>query len=522
MSDKDTSFDNGRVNCTMTDPSFRFLRRSDGKYQLITTTALDREKRDSYNLRVICQDRGSPPLSSVRDIPIAVIDDNDNTPVFDKPRYETTIFERNYEGVTVLRVNATDLDIGRNREVTYSVPEHVTAFQIDHQSGVIRAMTSLDREKAARLTFDVYAIDGGVNPRTATAEVTIIVQDVNDEKPQFLLPVYLFVVAENSKPDRVLGNVSAIDEDTDPNNLITYSLVLTGSSIGLFRIHPTSGLISLARSPDREIASVHYFTAVARDSGSPPLSGTTSVAVTISDVNDNAPVFQFPSGLNSSLVIPNNYSPGYVVRRIEAMDADLGENGKVRYAISGGNDHDYFSVDAEYGALIINVDLSHVVYETITLELIAKDNGQPSLSTSAVLVVIINKSLATTTTASQTGGRAYALLAGHNLTVMLVLVALTVFVLLLLVITILCLKRNDRRRKAFRYNCRVETIKALTSTNSSGSMARDAVCVESLQGHSGQCTDGACDRLLIDGRCAGDYCDDRFIKVRRMSVDKFT
>jgi protocadherin delta 1 len=526
VNDRDTSGDNGKVNCTMNDPYFRFSRRSDGKYQLLTTVTLDRERRDSYNLRVICQDRGSPPLSSVRDISIAVLDDNDNGPVFERSRYEATMIERNYEEAFVIKVNATDLDIGRNGEIAYRLSDKAAPyFQIDQQTGVIKAVTSLDRERTPRLTFEVFASDGGATPRRNTSvEVTVTVLDVNDEKPQFALPGYYFTVVENSKAGKIIGNVSATDGDSEPNALITYSLSLTGSAIGMFFIDPTTGVISLTRAPDREMTARHYFTVLARDSGSPSLTGSASVTVSVGDVNDNAPIFRFPSGLNSSLVIPNDHPPGYVFSKVDAFDVDDGENGRLTYVISGGSDErNYFSIDSQYGAVMVNMDLSHVAYETITLEIVAKDNGQPQLSTTAVLVVIVNRSLAALTTARNRGVSGM-LLAGHNLTVMLALVALTILVIVLLVTTVACLKCNDKRRKAARYNCRMETIRALTGSGSSTSIKRGAdgvgvVVMEAGAGgmmrHHGvtSSSDGVCDRLLKQDHQYGG-CDDGFDKIR--------
>lgn len=526
MNDRDTSSDSFKINCTMTNPNFRFTRRSNNsnKYQLLTAVTFDREVNDEYDLQIVCQDRGNPPLSTTQHVSILILDDNDNSPAFDKQRYDTTIIERNYEHAFVIKVNATDPDLDANGDVTYWLSDHAAVyFSIDSKSGIIRAVTSLDRERTPRLTFEVFASDSSVTSRhTSSAEVEITVLDVNDEQPQFVQPNgYLFTVPENSKAGRIVGNVSATDGDSDVNAMITYSLALTGSAVGLFVINPTTGVISLSRSPDREVAARHQFTVLARDSGNPSLTGTTFVSVSVSDANDNAPIFRFPSGLNSSLVISNDLHPGYVIGRVNAYDVDEGENAKLSYAILSGNDRDYFSIDPQYGALITNIDLRHIVYTTVTLEIVAKDNGQPSLSTVGILVVTINGSLAVMATARAGGGERRGgltmLLAGQNAMVMLVLITLTVLVACILITVVACLKCSDRRLKSARYNCHMETVRTLSSNISTPTcLRRDAVVIATVKdGHS-----EACDRLLMQEHrhpCSSS-CHDDCLQVEGIRV----
>lgn len=96
------------------------------------------------------------------------------------------------------QVTATDWDAGDNGRVHYSVPGSVASiFHVD-QRGVVSAHESIDRERYDAFRFPVLAVDEAATLRqTGSALVIITIDDVNDERPMFLQPTYLFTVEEN-------------------------------------------------------------------------------------------------------------------------------------------------------------------------------------------------------------------------------------------------------------------------------------------------------------------------------------
>jgi len=163
VSDRDSG-SAGQVDCVVSDGHFRLKSThfrlkpmssgDDGdEYQLVTAAALDRESRASYDVGIVCRDRGPEPRERRERLKVGVADVNDNAPHFRYPAYRTELIENNYVGAVVLRVNASDDDDGDNAAVRYSLRD-ADGFEIDPDSGVIKATKSFDREAAARHRFD--------------------------------------------------------------------------------------------------------------------------------------------------------------------------------------------------------------------------------------------------------------------------------------------------------------------------------------------------------------------------------
>lgn len=410
-----------------------------------------------------------------------VLDDNDNTPTFDRKRYEASVFENSYQDAFVLKVNATDADVGPNGAISYRLSDSAAGmFRIEESTGIIRAVTSLDRESVHQAVFHVYAIDSGDVRRTGTADVIVTIQDTNDERPAFTSASYTFTVSESARIGTIVGNVSASDADGSPYNVVSYLALLTGSASGIFHIDSASGVITLHHQLDRERQERHTFAVVARDSGIPPLSGTASVTVIVSDVNDNAPKFTFPSPHNHTVSVSNDVRPGRPIAEVTSYDADADRNAEVSYKILSGGGN-YFIIDPVRGIVIANEDLGHIEQETFVLEIEASNppglgfasNVNPQ-SSSALLVINVNRSL------SHAVGQGYGSALGldyiaslfdmseEHLVAIATVVLLTVIVVVTLAIAIICIVRGqDRRRKQRRYNCRTtEAMRAATMTSS--------------------------------------------------------
>ena len=188
------------------------LEGGDGKFALTTKDSiiyliyvdqvLDREERDSYDLRVMATDSGTPPLRAESSFTIQVTDVNDNPPLFDQQAYRQTIPEVVYPGSFVLQVTARDKDQGPNGDVRYSLLKgknsHSDWFSIDPVTGIITTATALDFESEPAPSVTVVATDSGRPPLSSTAKVDIVLQDVNDNTPVFSSSSYNASIKENT------------------------------------------------------------------------------------------------------------------------------------------------------------------------------------------------------------------------------------------------------------------------------------------------------------------------------------
>ena len=389
VTDRDST--NDIINCNMTANGslFNLVWRSPAKYYIVTTDVLDRELGGFYDLVVQCLDAGMEPLQSNKLLRVTITDENDNTPRFNKSIYTAHVIENNFEDSVVLEVTANDDDIGNNAALHYFLlPPSSDLFRIDDKLGVLIARSRFDREIKEQLQFPVYVKDNGTPSRTASATVMITIIDVNDEKPHFLPPSYHFIIAEDCTIGHIVGQVYAVDNDAGANGLVTYLLSLTGDSDKTFSIDVHSGDITLLKTLDRELRSIYTFVVLARDGGMPSQTATAQVTVVVSDVNDHAPVFRFPTDESHVISVYKSLRTGAAIAQIVATDDDDDLNGNVVFSIISGNGKGLFHLQQTTGTLTAadNIKLTNKV-EDILLTLQASDQGTKSLTTQAQLVI---------------------------------------------------------------------------------------------------------------------------------------
>ena len=184
--------------------------------EISLTGTLDFEKTREYRLLVVATDQGSSPLSANMTLTVRVKDVNDNSPEFTRTVYEMRVPENVVLGFKVGTVLATDADSDNNKRVSYSLrgadndAAAGNTFGIGSVDGVIWTRDALDRELRDSYQLVVEAADhGSPKPRTATARVRILVEDVNDNWPEFSRSEYRFSVQENLEHDTFVGKVTA-------------------------------------------------------------------------------------------------------------------------------------------------------------------------------------------------------------------------------------------------------------------------------------------------------------------------
>jgi len=342
------SRNNGRVSYAVTSGN------EDGAFSLDAATGilavtrpLDRESQNEYVLNVSATDHGSPAKSSWQLIHIQVEDVNDNPPHFMQSLYEASVPENSPPGTFVVKVSATDKDVGTNGNLTYLIPDGIAdgKFAVDPHTGSVVTLAPLDREKKANYVVSVYVRDGSFPAQYDTTTIVIQVLDVNDHSPEFGESCYPLYVPENSDLS-VIHTVVATDADSGANGDVTYSI--TGGNVGnKFSIDLHTGQLS-SRLLDREVKDRYFLIIAAQDRGTPsPRQGFCNITVTVDDENDNDPRFT-QSRYTASLA--EDVLPDTVVLTVQATDLDRGSNAKITYSLSNETQW-LFKIDNETGVL---------------------------------------------------------------------------------------------------------------------------------------------------------------------------
>uniref|UniRef100_A0A8C9NCX9 Cadherin domain-containing protein n=1 Tax=Serinus canaria TaxID=9135 RepID=A0A8C9NCX9_SERCA len=355
---------------------------------LTTASPLDREITRSVILTVFAEDQAinltDRHLDSLA-VKIVILDINDNSPSFVSLPL-SYVMEDVEVGFLVHHVVAKDPDEGRNGQVTYHIlsGNENKAFVLDKITGLLTTAQFLDREVQECYSLTVMALDDGSPALSATQVLTIIVLDVNDETPRFLKQLYETAVHENRDPGEFVVRVEAVDRDAGLNSLLQYE-ILPGAGYEKFKMNSDSGELVTAASLDRETQEVFSIKVLVRDSGTPSLSSTVTVICTVLDENDHSPTFLLPP---SEIFIPENQQLS-VVYIIRAVDMDAGNNGALRYKITGGNVGEYFTLNNTSGKLLVTRSLDREDISNFTLVIECHDLGSPSRSSTAQLYLTV-------------------------------------------------------------------------------------------------------------------------------------
>ncbi|XP_078140221.1 protocadherin Fat 3a isoform X1 [Centroberyx gerrardi] len=352
-----------------------------GEWKMYVKGPLDREDRDLYILNVTASDGLFVTQATVE---VMVTDTNDNSPVCDQAVYTASIPEDLPVNRVVLRVGATDADVGVSAWIQYTLHGPGSQdFSMDMDTGEVKTAVALDREKTPAYRLVAQATDGG--GRWCRAEVQLTVTDVNDNPPIFTLPQYTASVYEDTATKALLTRIQAIDPDeAGLGRKVVYSLA--NSAGGSFSIDKSSGIVVLERVLDREVQPAYQITVRASDQGSPlHLSSLVNVTITVLDINDNPPVFERRDQLAT---VPEDVGPGTEVLRVYAASKDIGTNAEITYSIRSGNEHGKFHIHPLTGAILVSKPLDYEACRDYFLTVEARDGGTPPLS--AVTTVNIN------------------------------------------------------------------------------------------------------------------------------------
>ncbi|XP_065357962.1 putative neural-cadherin 2 isoform X1 [Calliphora vicina] len=294
-------------NSGLGSDKFTMVRNTDGTGSLKIIQPLDYEdpmQSSGFRFRIQVNDKGDNDSDKYHLayswVVVKLRDINDNSPHFERDRIELSVYEDTKVGTILEQFKATDADQGGKSKVSYKLvrsSNRKRQFAISDK-GAISIQRSLDRETNERHQLEILAVDDGFIPRTATAVLTVIVKDVNDNAPVFkedyrpvlpenVSPRKFIEIAAKDADDRARGNGGPFTFRMDPmaSDVIRSSFKLEYDR----RADNGNGaaIISSLRPFDREQQKSYLIPIEIKDNGSPAMTGTSTLTVIIGDVNDN-------------------------------------------------------------------------------------------------------------------------------------------------------------------------------------------------------------------------------------------
>lgn len=265
--------------------------------------------------------------------------------------------------------------------VTLTVTSETDKFSINQDTGVLSTKVKLDFEQKSSYTVQVSIMDG---TNRDDASVLVEVLDINDNSPVFENHPATVPVPEDHTVGDEVTSVTATDADSEFNGEVQYTLL---GGVGRFNVDKVTGVITLAAPLDRETQDEYRLVITAQDQGRPTRSATTSLEISVTDINDNAPIF---SKQQYETTVSEHAEVGTNVIDVMATDKDDGENAIVTYHIVKQEPTStplVFTIDEESGFISLAAKLDYGKAKRYTLEVEGRDGGNPVLTGSASVTV---------------------------------------------------------------------------------------------------------------------------------------
>ena len=373
-----------------------YEKKLDGRTDLkiVTLSALDREIKDKYTIKIIATDGASEQKTGTLTVHIDVTDFNDHAPEFSQKEYNLFVDETRPIGSAVGQIEAFDKDLGQNADVTYSFssirPSQLEdLFDLDFTTGVLSVKAPLVYHSGKTYKTVIEARDDGEPSLASQAILYATILDVGNTPPKLELvlksPVYTdtILLSEESREGTFVGHVKVEDFDTGLNGDVSCE-----SNDEKFKVEELEGkgyAILINQALDRETRDQHNVTITCSDAGIPSMSAFVNFLAIITDVNDCPPVFSQP--IYYANVSENSY-PKKFVTQVSASDRDLGVNGDIVYKLNldAGS---MFSIDENSGVVTANDVFDRETMSEISFIVKAVDQGNEPLTGTATVTVNI-------------------------------------------------------------------------------------------------------------------------------------
>uniref|UniRef100_A0A3Q2CYF2 Cadherin domain-containing protein n=1 Tax=Cyprinodon variegatus TaxID=28743 RepID=A0A3Q2CYF2_CYPVA len=363
-----------RIDTEETDKRYCDINLKNG--ELIVAERIDREE--------LCDEKAScilkqelvleNPLELHR-ISLHVQDINDNSPQFNEKMIILEIQESTDRGARFIIEEAHDEDVGQNSVQQYSLEQNEN-FILAAKGNTVELVLDkeLDREKQKEINLLLTALDGGSPQRSGTVVIHVTVLDANDNAPVFSQAVYKASLPENSPLDTVVVTVSATDADEGVNGDVTYDFGHVSEDVRKkFAIDRKAGEIILIDA----ITKSYEIRIKAKDGLG--LSSYAKVIISITDVNDNAPIVSLKSLTNP---IPEDTPAGTEVGIINVQDRDSENNRQVRCSVQQNIPFKLVPSIKNYYSLVTTGNLDRELVTDYNITITATDEGSPPLSSS--------------------------------------------------------------------------------------------------------------------------------------------
>ncbi|KAM4899617.1 protocadherin-18 isoform 1-T1 [Sylvia borin] len=264
---------------------------------------------------------------------------------------------------------------------------------VREDNGEISIGAKIDREQLCQknlncsIEFDVITLP---TEHLQLFHVEVEVLDINDNSPQFSRALIPIEISESAAVGTRIPLDSAFDPDVGDNSLHTYSL----SANDFFSIDVrtrTDGAkyaeLVVVKELDRELKSSYELQLTASDKGVPQRTGSSLLKISISDSNDNSPVFEQQSYIIQLL---ENSPIGTLLIDLNATDPDEGANGKVVYSFSShvsAKIMETFRIDPEKGHLTLLKQVDYEVTKSYEIDAQAQDMGPNSIPAHCKIII---------------------------------------------------------------------------------------------------------------------------------------
>lgn len=291
-------------------------------------------------------------------------------------------------GQSLLRVSASDNDIGTNAEILYELLDTSNhKFRINPTTGVLTATQSLASENGRLIHLKVLAKDKGNPPQSSIGLIELRIGEFPEQTPSlsFQNLTYNITVEENLEYGKEVLQVTALRSDGRRQRI--FYEIGNGNDQYAFEIDSNTGIIKVNNSASLDYESFtgprRELVIVARTEGMPTLYGYCNVIVNLLDQNDHAPRFTQQQYIAN--VLEGNTKGEFVVQ-LAAKDGDREANARILYHIVDGNHDNAFIIEPAFsGSVKTNIVLDREIRETYKLTVIATDEGNPQMTNTATL-----------------------------------------------------------------------------------------------------------------------------------------
>ncbi|KAK6187126.1 hypothetical protein SNE40_005218 [Patella caerulea] len=370
--------------------------------KVINTTKIDYEVGPrQYFLDVLAVETQTtnPKTGSVR-VTVNILDVNDNLPIFDPPDYIRTIPEDAVGDTLVVTVTATDADNNQVSDIVFSlVGNGADKFAIESRTGAVTVKSCptpglrpcIDYEDRKQYQLTVMARDENGRGRESTGSLTVNIENINDNKPQFRLPSYLRYINEGEILTIDPLVVSITDADNKDGDTVGAPTTFAIQGTTLWRIDNRTGNITAVAPIGYEQSANGYFnfTVSATNTGNRPNTNFVPVYIIVIDKNNFSPTF-VPANYTEFVDedIPFN-SPVILITATDD-DSPTSENGKIEYTIVSGS-QGKFVIDRNSGQISTSsvATFDYDVQREYQLRILARDGGKPQKTGTSMVTVFV-------------------------------------------------------------------------------------------------------------------------------------